>query len=137
MTKMVIIMAMTPAKVQKIAAVSKRSQHLGHSHKGERPEGFNSHVEPRQPAVTQGGDSITQQSDAEEDEKDLVGFTSENTDAGLFLKHIDARDEEQSRAKVHSKRDGDVTDEVEPATDPAGYTPPARGSQHEGLVVDT
>jgi hypothetical protein len=135
-------MAMTPAKVQKMAAVYRA---VSKERNGGGDGG--AHVKKREPSVAKGRDGIAEKGDAEEDEKDLVVGALENTDPGRGLgvagigvglvKDIDATDEEEGGAKVDGEGDGDVANDVEPAADPASDTAPARRGQHKGLVVDT
>lgn len=95
------------------------------------------HIQPRKPLVAESGHSIAEQRQSQEDEENLPGFTREDTDSGLFLKHIDARDEEQGGAKVYGQSDGDVANDEEPAADPRCDAPPLGRSQHKGLVINT
>lgn len=96
-----------------------------------------SHVKPGEPAIAQSRNSVAQNGDAQEDEVYLVRLARKDAYAGLALKDIDARDEEESRAEVDGQGNGDVSNDIQPAADPAGYAPPVGGSEHEGLVVDT
>lgn len=95
------------------------------------------HIEIGEPSVPQRRDCVTQESDAEEYEEDLVILASEDANARLLLKHVNARDDEESGAEVDSQRDGDVADDIEPSADPTRHTAPSSGRKHEGLVVYT
>lgn len=95
------------------------------------------HVKQRQPLVTKRGNGIAQQSNAKEDQVNLVGLASKNTDTRLGLEHIDAPDKEEGSTEVDGQGNGDVTDNVEPTADPTSDTAPFTRSQHKSLVVHT
>lgn len=93
-------------------------------------------VEPWQPPVAQGRDGVAQEGDGQEDEEDLIRLGGEDALAGAVLEDADAGNQEQGSAEVDGKGDGHVADDVQPATDPAGHTPPPGRREHKGLVVD-
>lgn len=96
-----------------------------------------SHVEPREPSVSQGRDSIAQESDGEEDQENLVRLASKDANAGCGLENVDTTNEEESCTKVHGESDCNVANDEQPTTDPTGKTAPFGWGQHEGLVVYT
>jgi hypothetical protein len=105
-----------------------------HTQGGERE--VQAYINPREVLVAERRDSIAQESQGEEDQEDLVGFSGHDTNAGARLKDIDARDDEEGGSEVHGESDCDVSNEIEPATDPACNAAPSRGGKHESLVVD-
>ena len=142
MTRIVMMMAKTPPKVQKMAAVFTSRALVTDTtcHKNSRVvsgEGEGSYIKQRQPLVSTSRDGIAEESDGEEQQEDLPVVGLEDANAILVLEDIDARGEEESGSKVHGKGDCDLTDEKQPATDPACNATPARRSKHESLVVDT
>lgn len=132
MAKTEIMMARRPAKVQKTAIVWGKVRTRG------RLWGLGqAHIKHGQPPVSKGRHSVAQQGDAKEDEVGLIRGSLEDSRAICLFKHIDTSDEEQGGTEVHRERNGNVTDEIQPAADPAGNATPAGGGQHERLVVDT
>src|SRR5690625_7955120 len=129
MARIVTIMAMTPAKVQKIAAVFVQVSKTVISTLN---DSRNAYIEPRQPLVSQSRHGIAQQGDGNKEQEDLVVGALKDADTGLFFKHIDAPDEEESGAEVDRQGDCDVADDIEPATSPARDAAPVGGREHKG-----
>lgn len=129
------MIAMRPAKVQKIAAVFKQSISNHYVHK--RRRGGQAYINPGKPLVTKRRDSIAQESQAKEDKEDLVRLSRHDTNARAFLEDIDTADDEEGGTEVHGESDGDVSNDIEPATNPASNATPSRRRKHEGLVVNT
>lgn len=167
MARTLTMIAMTPAKVQKIAAVyifikrtkfssAKQTLHqsqvgLIHAHKRDskncgqgmtaepKPErlGATSYIKNRQPAVTKSRDGVAKKRKSQEDEEDLPGLAWENPFTIRSLEHIDTRNQEQRGSEVDSQGDGHVADDIHPTTDPTCESAPARWREHKGLVVHT
>ena len=101
----------------------------------------NTYIEQRQPPVTESRDQVDHDGDAEENEVDLVVGGIEDT--GLLTigagstEDVKAANSEKGSTKVHGQCDGDVSEEVSPATDPGEHTAVLGRRNHEGLVVDT
>jgi hypothetical protein len=101
----------------------------------ESPE-HSSGINPGKVFVSERRDGIAQKGEAEEDEEDLVGLSRHDTDAGARLEDIDTRDNEEGGTEVNGEGNRNVSDNVEPATDPACNATPSRRGEHESLVVD-
>lgn len=103
--------------------------------------GQSTYIKPREPLIAQGGNSIAQQGDAEEDEEDVVGLVRKyaNFFAGFvdLGKDIDTSDNEQGCSKIDGKCNGNVANDIQPSTDPTSGASPLRRSKHKGLIVDT
>lgn len=137
-TRMVMMMARTPANVQKMAAVftrksAQRSHVVGYC----QSRCVVTYIKDRQPLVAQRRDGVTEEGDGEEDEEHLPVLAREDAIALRVGEHVDAGDEEEGRSEVDSERDGDVSDNEKPAANPARNTAPLGRGEHEGLVVDT
>lgn len=129
------MMAMRPAKVQKMAAVFERSISNHDVHK--KRKGGQAYINPGKPLVTESRDSIAQDSQGKEDQEDLVSLPRQDTDTRALLEDIDTADDEEGGTKVDGESDGDVSNEIEPATDPASNATPSGRREHKGLVVNT
>lgn len=129
------MMAIRPAKVQKIAAVFGQSISNLYVHK--RRKGGQAYINPGKPLVTERRDSIAQESQAKEDKEDLVRLSRHDTNARALLEDIDTADDEEGSTEVHGESDGDVSNDIEPATNPASNATPSRRRKHKGLVVNT
>lgn len=99
------MMAMRPAKVQKMAAVFERgiSNDYVHTRRGQ------AYIDPGKPLVTERRDSIAQDSQGKEDQEDLVSLPRQDTDARALLEDIDTADDEEGGAEVDGESDGDVS----------------------------
>lgn len=53
------------------------------------------------------------------------------------MENVNAANEEESGTEVHGQGDGDVSEEVRPATDPGEHAAVLGRRDHEGLVVNT
>ena len=94
-------------------------------------------INPGKPLVTERRDSIAQESQAKEDKEDLVRLSRHDTNARALLEDIDTADDEEGGTEVHGESDGDVSNDIEPATNPASNATPSRRRKHKGLVVNT
>jgi hypothetical protein len=103
---------------------------------GEGPKD-SSGINPGKVFVSKRRDGVAQESEAEEDEEDLVGLSRHDTDTGARLEDIDARDNEEGGTEVDGQSNCNVSNDVEPTTDPACNATPSRRGEHESLVVDT
>jgi len=103
---------------------------------GEGPKD-GSGINPGKVFVSKRRDGVAQESEAEEDEEDLVGLSRHDTDTGARLEDIDARDNEEGGTEVDGQSNCNVSNDVEPTTDPACNATPSRRGEHESLVVDT
>lgn len=102
----------------------------------ERREEDKTYIQVVKPAVAIDGDGVAEQRHAQKDEEDLVGGLLPDGLAGLGLEDVDASDEEESGAKLHSEGDGDVAHDVGPAAEVGGDAADRGGRELEGLVVD-
>lgn len=94
-------------------------------------------VEVGQVLVAEGRDGVADKGDGEEREEDLVRLGVPDADSRLAFEDVDARDEEEGRAELHGQGDGDVADDVRPATDVGSHALVVARGEHERLVVDT
>lgn len=102
----------------------------------ERREEEKTYIQVVKPAVAIDGDGVAEQRHAQKDEEDLVGGLLPDGLAGLGLEDVDASDEEERGAKLHSEGDGDVAHDVGPAAEVGGDAADRGGRELEGLVVD-
>ena len=90
-----------------------------------------------QPLIHKRRNNMAQQCNRDENEISLPSLKiGRDTLTGLILKHIQTLNEEKRSGKVYSKRDGDITSNVGPTTDPGRGTAAPVRRQGEGLVVD-
>lgn len=93
------------------------------------------YIQHGQPSVHETCHDIAQESDAQEDQKDLVGLSGKDVFPGTCLKNVDAGNQEQGRAEVHGECDGHIAHDVGPAANPACNPAPRRRCQHKCLIV--
>ena len=81
---------------------------------------------------------MREQRDTEEDQVGLPGLEvfGESRAVGV-LEKVQRLDEEEGRSEVDRERDGDLTGEIAPATNPSHYATAPGGGEGEGLVVNT
>jgi hypothetical protein len=96
-----------------------------------------SHIKPRQPAVSKGRYQVTKESDGKEDQIDLPVGTSKNSHIRFRLEDIDACTKKERSGEVDGEGDGDVSDYESPTTDPRSDPAVRRWRKHKGLVVHT
>jgi hypothetical protein len=94
------------------------------------------HIEPRQPAVSEGGYQVAKEGDAKENQVSLPSGTGEDANAGLGFEHVDACTKEQGSGEVDGEGNGNVSHYKGPSADPRCDSAVGRRRQHEGLVVN-
>ncbi|KAF3384796.1 hypothetical protein F1880_001736 [Penicillium rolfsii] len=77
------------------------------------------YLQPGQPLITIGRNGMSQQSNGQENQKDLISLEIiGDAHAGGLFKDIETAHEKQRSAKVHGESNGNVSGHIRPATDP-------------------
>jgi hypothetical protein len=95
-----------------------------------------SHIEPRQPAVSKSRYHVAKESDGKEDQIHLPVGTFEDANTRLGFEDIDACTKEKRSGKVDGEGDGNVSDYERPTADPRCNPAVGGRCQHKSLIVN-